>query len=1278
MKTKLFPLLFALLTIAGTSYAHDLEPLHVDGRYLKNPNGDIVTLHGYMTSLSSHFQAVDFEYDDYDFEGALMNKKAAIDSVLATGWKMDYVRFIFPDYYCFDKGDGYKGFDLGIFKKYLDEFCLPLIDYYHEKGIYTILLPPTSTPVLIENGDEFQNFLLILWDCISSHPRIRNNPGIMFELANEPVNFSCKYSCYDGLGSYTLNSRTPFKEVKDYWQPIVDKIRSHCNNIVYVPGMQWQSDFTGFADYPVMGDNIGYAIHWYPGWWGNMRKDWEEHVFPVAYMAPFVMTETGWGIYDAIEGTTTNFGNPLKEIVDDLGNVSWNCWVTYEDYYYLVNDETSENERATIANDPEVYYKPLYQWWNDYAHTKVMPTNQLKAKSVSFNDFPTTVSPGKYWLAKIKAEFSNGLSWDVSGDAEYTVSDESVLTIKNGVIRAWKEGTVTVGVTYTDGTGQTFNRQFSITSTLFPLTNQGFNPNLTTDGNFFDESNGTFSSENWTFGGWTYGEGVDLSSYQYLVFQLHEPPQYGASVHIWDNDHYVMWDAENDDWNSACDPVSGQTGSDFGGSTELVINLQELKNKSGQPLDLGHICRVAINVYSGTVKIKKVFLSNDGITPVPYTGGPVVVYADNKTIYYGDDIPDLTYSVCGNGNIGEPKVTTTATKTSPVGTYDILISGNTDGVTYNPGKLTIVPAPLIVTANDAVVVRGKDIPGFTLSCDGLRNGETAASAFSEQPTATTTATKESPCGNYDIIVSGGKAANYDVTYNDAMLTIIPDQSIILPVDRTSIVATSTEAWDAWSECTWAAPAVTTADGRTAQMVERYEETVATTGKVMEQTVTGLEPGEYKVVLCANAFYTDGRDFDSDLKEGATDVVELYANNVHQAMTAHIGGATSQNDVYTLTNVKVIDGTMRIGMEKLKAGTNWHTLQIKSLTLTKIYSLSESFAQALAKAEELLPQRMLGITRNTLQQAMVAEHTYPNYYLLIDALQQARKSIEAQAYAARALKVWKNELLTATNVCTPKAASYYKRVYQRLEKAYNEDRVSNKTALDIYNPYEGGEKFHNEFVAFMMSAWEYNWDNTPWMQGAPYSVSDLEPFGKDLIPYIDYWSADGYWSTEGKYTLDARTLKATMTDMEPGQYTVTAWVRLRRMNDSNEAPKGITLQVCNGSPVTIGGQQMGETNYFIDHYMATGTVGSDGVLTIKFNVAADNNVSRLAFKNMYQIPTKSLGDVNGDNIVDGKDVTWIVNHLIGQTPVGFNRGAADVNGDGRVDIVDVTALIKLLR
>ena len=945
---KLMLLIVMLFAIANTSYAHNLEPLHVDGRYLKNPNGDIVTLHGYMTSLDSWFQAEDFKFDNYDFQTATINKKAAIDSVLATGWKMDYVRFIFPDYYCFEKGNGYKGFNLGLFKKYLDEFCLPLIDYFHKKGIYTILLPPASSPIVIGEGDEFQQFLLLIWDCISNHPRIKNNPGIMFELANEPVNFNCKYSCYDGLGSYALNSRTPFKEVKDYWQPIVDKIRSHCNNIIYVPGMQWQSDFTGFADYPVMGDNIGYAIHWYPFWWGNMRKDWEEHVFPVAYMAPFVITETGWGIADATEGTTTNFGNPLKEIVDDLGNVSWNCWLPYEDFYYLVNDETSENERAKIANNPEVYYKPLYQWWNDYAHTKVMPTNQLKAKRVSFNDFPTTVSPGKYWLAKIKAEFSNGLSWDVSGDAEYTVSDESVLTIKNGVIRAWKEGTATVGVTYTDGTGQTFSRQFSITSALFPLTNQGFNPDLTTNGNSFDESNGTFSSETWTMGGWTFGEGLDLSSYQYLVFQLHEPPQFGASAHIWDV--YQYWDDENGGWNSACDPISEQPGFDFGSSTELVINLQNLKNKSGQLLDLSHICRVAINVYGGTVRIKNVFLSNDGITPAPYTGEPVVVYADNKTIYYGDNLPDLTYSVSGYGNIGTPKITTTANSASPVGTYPITFGQGTvsdEHTNFQDGNVYILPAPLEVSINDSIINEGEAPTHFTYS--GFKNGDTEENALTVHPVAIAlensthdivTAVNVLPAGSYLLSGREGKADNYELYYNANTLTVKE-----LPIDGTDLtdhVGTTPGDWHAGGVAGFP---VKISDGREESLCDTYETTTADVGERMWQEIKNLPNGEYVVEVFANAIYkSDQGHIESSVIEGADDVAYVEANGKRTYLKARISENIPWSHFYRI-NTKVTNGTLRISLVVEKPGTNWHSIQIKRLVYLGKYVNQQQYAAA---------------------------------------------------------------------------------------------------------------------------------------------------------------------------------------------------------------------------------------------------------------------------------------------------------------------------------------------
>jgi len=931
MKTRLFLSLFITL-ITLSIQAHTLEPLHVDGRYLKNSKGDIVTLHGYMTSLDSWFQAEDFKFDNYDFEGALINKKAATDSVLATGWKMDYVRFLFSDYY-FDKGDGYKGFDLGLFKKYLDEFCLPLIDYYHEKGIYTILLPPTSSPILIEDGDEFQNFLLILWDCISSHPRIMNNPGVMFELANEPVNFNCKYSIYDGLPSYELNNRVPFKEVRDYWQPIVDKIRSHCNNIIYVPGMQWQSDFTGFADYPVVGGNIGYAIHWYPSWWGNMRKDWEEHVFPVAYMAPFVITETGWGIYEAIEGTTTNFGNPLKEIIDDLGNVSWNCWVAYEDYYYLVNDETSENERATIANDPEVYYKPLYQWWNDYAHTKVIPTNQLKARAVSFDNFPTTVSPGKYWLARIKAEFSNGLSWDVSGDAEYTIADENVLSIKHGVIRALKEGSTNVMVKYTDGTGQSFSKEFEVICTIFPLTKEGFVLDQFSHdaGGSFDESTGTFSSGGPGSGGWDFENGKDFSSYKYLVLQLNQKQHCWTTVHITDSayptDEAHAW---NDDINDI--------GFPFNDETELVIDLHSLHNQNGEPLDLSHIYRVDIwiNGVEGSVSIKRVFLSNDGITPTPYTE-PVVVYADNKTIFYGDDIPDLTYSVFGNGNIGEPKITTTATSASPVGTYPITIEQgmvSDEHTNYQNGNLYILPASLEVTINDSIINEGEIPTHFTYS--GFKNGDTEENALTTHPVAIAiekntsgniiTAINVLPAGSYPLSGRDGKAENYELYCNASTLTI--NELSLDGTNLTTRVGTAQDDWHAEGMVGWCPP-VKTSDGREEWLCETYEETTENVGERMWQEIENLPNGEYVVELFANAIYKSDGHIESSVIEGANDVAYVEANGQRTYMQTRILGDIPWSHFYRI-NTSVTNGTLRISLVAEKPGTNWHSIQIKRL------------------------------------------------------------------------------------------------------------------------------------------------------------------------------------------------------------------------------------------------------------------------------------------------------------------------------------------------------------
>ena len=792
MKIKLLTIVCILLMPLGIQ-AHNLEPLHVEGRYLKNSKGDIVTLHGYMAVLDPGFQAEEYKWEGYDVAACLKNKKAATDRLLASGWKMDFVRFGLDAYWFSDDyNDQVGSFNFNRFKKYFEELFLPLIEYYHEKGIYTLLWPQQGTPELIEFGDKNQEQQLLMWNYVSSHPRIRNNPGVMFELANEPVGIKCQQGdSYDPYWGFVFNKTSAFREFRDYWQSIVDKIRSHCDNIVYIPGLQFESDHAGFADYPIKGENIGYAVHWYPGWWDNMRKDWEGHVFPIAYKAPIIITENAWAPYSNYlfgnsETSTSEFGKPLKEIVDELGNVSWNCYEPGEDYYYLVNSSSSA-EQAVIANDPEACFKAMYQWWDDYSKTKVMPTSQLKAKAVSFDEFPTAVVPGQKYLAKIKAEFTNGMTWDVSGDAEYTIVDESVLSIKHGVIWALKEGKTSVTAKYTDGTGQTFSREFEVTNTLFPLTKEGFVLDqfaIEAKGSF-DDDTGTFSSEGCGAGGWYFYGGLDLSFYKYLIVQLNHKQHCWATVHIVDNENESD---ENQAWNDD----NGDIGFPFNDATELIIDLQALHKQNGEPLDLSHIYHLDIwmNGELGSVSIKRVFISNDGITPAYQN--PTRVYADNKVMYYGEDVPALTFSTSGPAINGIPRLSTVANNASAIGSYPIIVEKGTitsEHVTYIDGMLYVLKAPLTVGVQDVTITEGDAIPAFTLTYEGFRNGDTESTAFTTKPMATTTATSTSKPGTYPITVSGGDASNYALTYAEGTLTIKKksEQPVTITADNKSMI-----------------------------------------------------------------------------------------------------------------------------------------------------------------------------------------------------------------------------------------------------------------------------------------------------------------------------------------------------------------------------------------------------------------------------------------------------------------------------------------------------------
>ena len=171
---------------------------------------------------------------------------------------------------------------------------------------------------------------------------------------------------------------------------------------------------------------------------------------------------------------------------------------------------------------------------------------------------------------------------------------------------------------------------------------------------------------------------------------------------------------------------------------------------------------------------------------------PVTITADNKSMTYGDDVPTLTYKSSGAKLNGTPKLSTTATKTSPVGTYPIKVEKGTvtnEAVTYVDGTLTISKASLTVGVQNVTITEGDAIPAFTLTYNGFRNGDTESKAFTKKPTAKTTATSSSKAGTYPITVSGGEAKNYALTYKQGILTIKekPEEPVTITANEISMV-----------------------------------------------------------------------------------------------------------------------------------------------------------------------------------------------------------------------------------------------------------------------------------------------------------------------------------------------------------------------------------------------------------------------------------------------------------------------------------------------------------
>ena len=158
----------------------------------------------------------------------------------------------------------------------------------------------------------------------------------------------------------------------------------------------------------------------------------------------------------------------------------------------------------------------------------------------------------------------------------------------------------------------------------------------------------------------------------------------------------------------------------------------------------------------------------------------LTVTAASQRMTYGGSVPALTYTYAGLVS-GDKSATfsgalaTSATSVSPKGNYPITentlaATGNYTIGTFVGANVTVSPAPLTITANNATKIVGTPNPSFSVSYAGFVNGDTLSS-LGGTLVITTTATTSSPAGAYPITPSGLTAVNYAITFVPGTLTV---------------------------------------------------------------------------------------------------------------------------------------------------------------------------------------------------------------------------------------------------------------------------------------------------------------------------------------------------------------------------------------------------------------------------------------------------------------------------------------------------------------------------
>ena len=141
---------------------------------------------------------------------------------------------------------------------------------------------------------------------------------------------------------------------------------------------------------------------------------------------------------------------------------------------------------------------------------------------------------------------------------------------------------------------------------------------------------------------------------------------------------------------------------------------------------------------------------------------------------------------------GTPEIVCSAVANSPVGSYTIEVkqgSIKNYNVHFESGSLVITKAPLSISAGNYTKKQGDAMPVFKASYAGFKNGEDE-SVLTKQPVFSCEANEVSAPAEYAVTISGAEAQNYDISYEQGVLTVTGMPKPIISTDEATLRITT--------------------------------------------------------------------------------------------------------------------------------------------------------------------------------------------------------------------------------------------------------------------------------------------------------------------------------------------------------------------------------------------------------------------------------------------------------------------------------------------------------